>query len=177
MARLIPGAEIVFTGEVGEDPRDYRVRFDLLRELLPDFRPEFDLESGMAELHRQMVDHGFDARDFEGPKYVRLRTLRARLDRLGAVPRLSGGAPDAVHRDSASPARTRSTSRSAATIGASSPACSAGTSSPNTVSCDAFVQVNNSLSAERGTLRGMHYQLPPHAETKLVRCIRGRSST
>lgn len=36
-----------------------------------------------------------------------------------------------------------------------------------------FVQVNNSLSAERGTLRGMHYQLPPRGETKLVRCIRG----
>jgi dTDP-4-dehydrorhamnose 3,5-epimerase len=36
-----------------------------------------------------------------------------------------------------------------------------------------FLQVNNSLSADRGTLRGMHYQLPPHAETKLVRCIRG----
>lgn len=36
-----------------------------------------------------------------------------------------------------------------------------------------FVQVNNSLSATRGTLRGMHYQLPPKAETKLVRCVRG----
>lgn len=36
-----------------------------------------------------------------------------------------------------------------------------------------FVQVNNSLSAHKGTLRGMHYQLPPKAETKLVRCIRG----
>jgi len=36
-----------------------------------------------------------------------------------------------------------------------------------------FVQINNSLSAQRGTLRGMHYQLAPHAETKLVRCIKG----
>jgi len=36
-----------------------------------------------------------------------------------------------------------------------------------------FVQVNNSLSATKGTLRGMHYQLAPKAETKLVRCIRG----
>jgi len=36
-----------------------------------------------------------------------------------------------------------------------------------------FVQVNNSLSAQKGTLRGMHYQLAPMAETKLVRCIRG----
>ena len=36
-----------------------------------------------------------------------------------------------------------------------------------------LVQCNNSLSARRGTLRGMHYQLAPKAETKLVRCIRG----
>ncbi len=36
-----------------------------------------------------------------------------------------------------------------------------------------FVQVNNSLTAGRGTLRGMHLQLPPAAEVKLVRCIRG----
>ena len=36
-----------------------------------------------------------------------------------------------------------------------------------------FVQANNSLTAKKGTLRGMHYQLPPAAEVKLVRCIRG----
>jgi dTDP-4-dehydrorhamnose 3,5-epimerase len=36
-----------------------------------------------------------------------------------------------------------------------------------------FVQVNNSLTASGGTLRGMHLQLPPAAEVKLVRCIRG----
>ncbi len=36
-----------------------------------------------------------------------------------------------------------------------------------------FVQVNSSLSALKGTLRGMHYQLAPHAETKMVRCING----
>lgn len=35
------------------------------------------------------------------------------------------------------------------------------------------VQINNSLSAKAGTLRGMHYQLPPAAEVKIVRCIRG----
>jgi dTDP-4-dehydrorhamnose 3,5-epimerase len=36
-----------------------------------------------------------------------------------------------------------------------------------------FVQSNDALSAERGTLRGLHYQLEPHAEVKLVRCVRG----
>src|ERR1700710_2504841 len=36
-----------------------------------------------------------------------------------------------------------------------------------------IVQINNSLSAKAGTLRGVHYQLPPAAEIKVVRCIRG----
>lgn len=36
-----------------------------------------------------------------------------------------------------------------------------------------FVQVNNSLSATKGTLRGMHFQLAPKSETKIVRCFRG----
>lgn len=36
-----------------------------------------------------------------------------------------------------------------------------------------FVQDNHSLSAKAGTLRGLHYQAPPHAQGKLVRCGRG----
>jgi dTDP-4-dehydrorhamnose 3,5-epimerase len=36
-----------------------------------------------------------------------------------------------------------------------------------------FVQSSLSSNRQRGTLRGLHYQIPPHAETKLVRCIRG----
>jgi dTDP-4-dehydrorhamnose 3,5-epimerase len=36
-----------------------------------------------------------------------------------------------------------------------------------------FVQINNSLTAKKGTLRGLHYQLPPAAEVKVVRCLRG----
>lgn len=35
------------------------------------------------------------------------------------------------------------------------------------------VQANVSRSSFKGTLRGMHYQLPPYAETKLVRCTKG----
>jgi dTDP-4-dehydrorhamnose 3,5-epimerase len=34
-------------------------------------------------------------------------------------------------------------------------------------------QANLSFNAKQGTLRGMHYQLPPKAETKVVRCTRG----
>ena len=36
-----------------------------------------------------------------------------------------------------------------------------------------IAQCSTSLNPTRGTLRGMHYQVAPHAETKLVRCTRG----
>jgi dTDP-4-dehydrorhamnose 3,5-epimerase len=36
-----------------------------------------------------------------------------------------------------------------------------------------FVQNNITFSPKRGTLRGLHYQIPPHEEVKLVRCTRG----
>lgn len=37
-----------------------------------------------------------------------------------------------------------------------------------------FVQDNHSLSARVGTIRGLHYQAPPHAQAKLVRCGKGK---
>src|SRR4051812_31909766 len=37
-----------------------------------------------------------------------------------------------------------------------------------------FVQDNHSLSAERGVIRGLHFQLEPFAQDKLVRVTRGR---
>lgn len=36
-----------------------------------------------------------------------------------------------------------------------------------------FVQDNHSLSPQTGTVRGLHFQAPPHAQAKLVRCGRG----
>ncbi|MBD3812300.1 MAG: dTDP-4-dehydrorhamnose 3,5-epimerase [Betaproteobacteria bacterium] len=36
-----------------------------------------------------------------------------------------------------------------------------------------IVQINHTLTASRGTVRGMHFQRPPHAEIKFVSCLRG----
>ncbi|MET0466931.1 MAG: dTDP-4-dehydrorhamnose 3,5-epimerase [Chitinophagaceae bacterium] len=36
-----------------------------------------------------------------------------------------------------------------------------------------WVQMNHSFTAKKGTIRGMHYQLPPFSEIKMVRCIAG----
>lgn len=83
--RLIPAAKVAYTGEVGADPRNYRVKFDLLQALLPEFRLDYSVATGMEELHRKLVDHGFGLDDWSGPQFVRLRTLRTRLDLLAAA--------------------------------------------------------------------------------------------
>jgi len=40
------------------------------------------------------------------------------------------------------------------------------------IKCD-FIQDNHSFSSTKGTLRGMHFQNNPHAQSKLVRCTKG----
>jgi nucleoside-diphosphate-sugar epimerase len=79
---LIPDAKVVYTGEVGADPRNYRVSFAKLNRRLPDFELSYTLASGMRELHQKMVEHGFDRSDFDGTQFVRLRTLKDRMHLL-----------------------------------------------------------------------------------------------
>ena len=80
--RLMPSASVVYTGEVGADPRNYRVKFDLLNRLIPSFRLQYTLQSGMEELFGKMKAHGFSRADFEGPQFVRLKVLKDRLSML-----------------------------------------------------------------------------------------------
>jgi len=37
-----------------------------------------------------------------------------------------------------------------------------------------IVQINHSVTIQKGTIRGMHYQLPPACETKIIRCVQGK---
>lgn len=76
---LMPDADIVYTGEVGEDPRNYRVKFDFLNELLPDFKLEYTLRKGMEELFEAFKRHNFKAEDFTSDQFIRLRMLKKRL--------------------------------------------------------------------------------------------------
>lgn len=82
--KLVPSASIVYTGEVGSDSRDYKVNFDYLNTLLPDFQLEYTLEKGMEELFAKYKEHQFSNADFEGEQFVRLRTLKKRLSLVEA---------------------------------------------------------------------------------------------
>lgn len=70
---------VTFAADAGPDKRDYRVDFSRIRRLLPDFRPEWTVASGIDELVRDMHDHGLTAEDFEGPRFVRLLKIRELL--------------------------------------------------------------------------------------------------
>jgi len=76
---LLPNAKVVYTGEVGADPRNYRVKFDKLYTLFPDFRLEYNLQSGLDELFQKYRQHKFSLDDFNGDRFVRLRTLKKKL--------------------------------------------------------------------------------------------------
>lgn len=39
--------------------------------------------------------------------------------------------------------------------------------------CESIAQINQTFTQKAGTVRGMHFQRPPHAEMKLVTCLRG----
>jgi len=79
ISRLMPHAKIKYTGEVGADPRNYRVKFDLLGRTLPGFALSYSLRSGLEELYRKCQEHGFSLADFQGDRFVRLRTLKKKL--------------------------------------------------------------------------------------------------
>lgn len=78
--KFVKDSEVVFTGEIGEDPRNYRVNFDYLNELAPGFQLDYSLDSGMEELHKHLVEKKFTLEDFNSSRFVRLRTLKNRLD-------------------------------------------------------------------------------------------------
>ncbi|MDX2196254.1 MAG: SDR family oxidoreductase [Cytophagales bacterium] len=76
---LVPTAKIVYTGEAGNDSRDYKVSFNKLNKILPHFKLHYNLRSGMAELYQKYISHSFSQADFDGDRYVRLRTLKKNI--------------------------------------------------------------------------------------------------
>jgi nucleoside-diphosphate-sugar epimerase len=69
-------APVTFATDAGPDKRDYRVDFTRIRELLPEFEPQWTVAAGIEQLARDMHDIGLTATDFEGPRFVRLEKVR-----------------------------------------------------------------------------------------------------
>lgn len=74
VAREFPGCAVTF-GPLSADQRSYRVAFDRIREVLPDFRAQWDVAAGAAQLHRVFDSIAMDSETFYGRGHTRLKQI------------------------------------------------------------------------------------------------------
>jgi nucleoside-diphosphate-sugar epimerase len=74
VASAFPGSELSL-GSRGGDNRSYRVSFEKIHGLLPEFEPAWDIERGARELHDVFNRVGLTREQFEGRDFVRLRQI------------------------------------------------------------------------------------------------------
>jgi nucleoside-diphosphate-sugar epimerase len=79
VAKAVPGAELLVTGETGGDPRSYRVDFSRIREALPDFDCTWSVLEGAAELAAAYTTHGLTQAAFDR-RFTRLARLSDRRE-------------------------------------------------------------------------------------------------
>lgn len=72
----IPGCKVEYAGQGGPDPRNYRVDFNKLARLVPDFRPRWNARLGVQELYEAFQRAKFTQEEFQGRKYTRLKQLK-----------------------------------------------------------------------------------------------------
>lgn len=76
---VVPGSVVTFAEGGEPDTRDYRVDFSKALDVLPGFRPRWDVEAGAEELFEAYTANGFSKADFEGERYFRIRRIRSHL--------------------------------------------------------------------------------------------------
>ena len=74
VANEFPGCELTF-GPPNGDERSYRVAFGKIRDVFPEFRTEWDVKAGAAQLHRVFERIALDPETFYGRGHTRLKQI------------------------------------------------------------------------------------------------------
>ena len=69
---IVPNCRVQFAEDAEPDQRSYRVDFLKIRQLIPDFQPQWDAARGVVELLSAYQELGVKLEDFEGSKYKRI---------------------------------------------------------------------------------------------------------
>jgi len=75
--QVVPGSEIRLADGASPDTRCYRVDCSKLEQTLPAYRPRWTVRDGVEELYQAYKDFELTLEDFLGPKYMRIRQIRA----------------------------------------------------------------------------------------------------
>ena len=76
VADVVPGCRIEYAEGAGPDKRSYRVSFEKIRRVLPEFKPQWDARRGAEELFAAYRDADLSVDEFEGPRYQRIGHIR-----------------------------------------------------------------------------------------------------
>lgn len=76
VAEVVPGCRVEFATDAGPDKRCYRVSFDKIARVLPNFKPQWDARTGAKQLYEAYKASGLTLEEFEGPRYQRISHIK-----------------------------------------------------------------------------------------------------
>jgi nucleoside-diphosphate-sugar epimerase len=79
VAEVVPGCRLEFAPDAGPDKRSYRVSFEKIARLLPEFKPQWDVRRGAEQLYAAYRSSGLTLEQFEGPRYQRIAHIKKLL--------------------------------------------------------------------------------------------------
>lgn len=79
VADIVPGCRLEFAADAGPDKRSYRVSFEKISRLLPEFRPQWNVRQGAEQLYAAYRCSGLTLEQFEGPRYQRIAHVKKLL--------------------------------------------------------------------------------------------------
>lgn len=73
--KIKPNCKIIYTGEHNSDSRSYKVSFDKIKNELPYFKPNWNLEKGIENLFSEFENYKLDKKKFLGRYFIRVKQL------------------------------------------------------------------------------------------------------
>jgi nucleoside-diphosphate-sugar epimerase len=80
VAETVPGCRIEYAADGGPDKRCYRINFDKIRRVLPDFQPQWTARKGAKELYDACRTVGLTADDLALGRYIRITNIQRLID-------------------------------------------------------------------------------------------------
>jgi nucleoside-diphosphate-sugar epimerase len=76
VAEVVPNCRLEYADDAGPDTRCYRVSFDKIARVLPDFKPQWDARKGAEQVYEAYRTSNLTLEEFEGPRYQRISHIK-----------------------------------------------------------------------------------------------------
>jgi nucleoside-diphosphate-sugar epimerase len=76
VAEVVPGCRLEIAPDAGPDKRSYRVSFEKIAGVLPEFKPQWDVRKGAEQLYAAYRASRLSLEEFEGPRYQRIGHIK-----------------------------------------------------------------------------------------------------